>query len=100
MLLSRLGFIIHPIKSVLEPTQDIEFLGFRLDTIRMEITLPVNKGKDVREACIGLLEKKAPLHKGSCEDNWENSSNISSFSVWATALQGTREKENSSIKVQ
>lgn len=60
MLLSRLGFIIHPIKSVLEPTQEIEFLGFRLNTIRMEITLPVDKGKDVREACIGLLEKKAP----------------------------------------
>ena len=34
-----LGFIIHPEKSVLVPTQEIEFLGFVLNSVEMKIKL-------------------------------------------------------------
>ena len=38
-LLSRLGFSIHKGKSVLLPTQKIEFLGFFIDFKNMKISL-------------------------------------------------------------
>ena len=41
--LMELGFIMHPIKSVLEPTQVITHVGFVLDLISMEISLPADK---------------------------------------------------------
>ena len=59
-LFSSLGFIIHPEKSVLQPSQEIEFLGFKLNTKNMKISLPQSKAKDIKEVCIGLLEKKRP----------------------------------------
>ena len=38
-LLQFLGFTIHPEKSVLVPTQEIEFLGFVLNSVEMKIKL-------------------------------------------------------------
>ncbi len=46
-----LGFIIHPEKSMFEPKQEIEFLGFLLNSISMTIRLPTAK------ACVNLLDK-------------------------------------------
>ena len=34
-LLTKLGFLIHPVKSVLIPVQVISFLGFILDSVQM-----------------------------------------------------------------
>ena len=59
-IFSKLGFIIHPDKSVLDPTQDIEFLGYKLNTVSMKITLPENKITDIKEACIDLFHDKKP----------------------------------------
>ena len=42
-LLSSLGFTIHELKSVLEPTQCIEFLGFIINSVDM--TIKVNPRK-------------------------------------------------------
>ena len=38
-LLRELGFTVHPEKSVLVPTQQITFLGFVIDSVKMTITL-------------------------------------------------------------
>ena len=38
-LLQSLGFIIHPEKSVLVPTQEVEFLSFVLNSLEMKIKL-------------------------------------------------------------
>ena len=38
-LIISLGFKFHPEKSVIIPTQTLEFLGFILDSIRMIVTL-------------------------------------------------------------
>ena len=44
-LLENLGFLINQKKFILEPSQTMEFLGFTLDTVAMEITLPSDKLK-------------------------------------------------------
>ena len=59
-LLSKLGFIIHPEKSILKPAPEIEFLGFHLNTTKMEMTLPRTKGNDIQMACTELLRTVKP----------------------------------------
>ena len=39
-LLESLGFMINNKKSVLQPTQVLEFLGIMVDTLAMELNLP------------------------------------------------------------
>ena len=46
-LLENLGFVINFPKSLLEPTKVIDFLGFLLDSSRMELKLPGDKTKDL-----------------------------------------------------
>ena len=53
----KLGFVIHPEKSVLVPSQEMEFLGFLLNSINMTIRLPPTKAERVRLACQSLLHK-------------------------------------------
>ena len=52
-----LGFVIHPEKSVLIPTQELEFLAFLLNSISMTIRLPPSKAAHVKSACENLLSK-------------------------------------------
>ena len=51
------GFVIHPEKSVLIPTQELEFLGFLLNSISMTIRFPLSKAAHVKSACENLLLK-------------------------------------------
>ncbi len=56
-LLEGLGFVIHPIKSVLIPTQCIVFLGFIINTKDMTLTLTDKKKERIKTMGIGLLHK-------------------------------------------
>ena len=56
----KLGFVIHPTKSVLVPTQELEFLGFLLNSISMTIRLPPRKAATVQQACANLLTQDNP----------------------------------------
>ena len=47
-ILRKLGFTIHAKKSVLIPTQCIEFLGFIIDSRSMEVTLSKVKGNKIK----------------------------------------------------
>ena len=51
----KLEFVIHPVKSVFIPTQEIEFLGFLLNSILMTIRLPPTKAAHVRRTCQNFL---------------------------------------------
>ena len=42
-LLEKLGYLINREKSVLEPTQRLEYLGFLIDTVEMKFFLPETK---------------------------------------------------------
>ena len=55
-LFDKLGFVIHPEKSVLNPTQVIEFLGFTLDSITMRVYLTSEKAEKLK------LEASALFH--------------------------------------
>ncbi|KAK2717692.1 hypothetical protein QYM36_006463 [Artemia franciscana] len=58
-LLSELGFVIHPGKSVLIPSQRIEFLGFLLDSRLMCISLPERKIEKVLDSVSKVLRQKS-----------------------------------------
>ena len=47
-LLECLGFLINMKKSLLQPSQSIEFLGIMVDTLTMELKLPGEKLKKIR----------------------------------------------------
>ena len=44
-LLENLGFIVHPEKAIMTPTQEIEFLGMVIPTPSLELRLPGRKIK-------------------------------------------------------
>ena len=54
-LLQKLGFTIHPEKSVLVPTQRITFLGFIIDSVSMTITLTNERKLAIRSSCENIL---------------------------------------------
>ena len=50
-----LGFTVHSVKSVLQPTQRIEFLEFWLDLVNM-IVSSTDRKDEIRSVCVELLE--------------------------------------------
>ena len=52
------GFVINYKKSVLDPKQQIEFLGFILDSERMTVSLPLDKIAKIRKLCEDINSKK------------------------------------------
>ena len=59
-LFNTLGVVTHPVKSVLEPTQQITFLGFQLNSLTMTISLTPEKAVKVKDACQNLLTNASP----------------------------------------
>ena len=63
-LMSELGFIVHPKKSVIIPTQIICFLGFILNSILMRVTLPEDKIITIVKECKTLsLKSKCTIRQ-------------------------------------
>ena len=60
-LFADLGFIIHPIKSVLTPVQILGFLGFVLNSIKMSVSLTPDKAHRIASACAELLKTARPV---------------------------------------
>lgn len=58
--LDKVGFNIHPDKSVLDPTQKIEFLGFVLNSIEMRVSLTTEKAVSLQKSCQDLLDTLHP----------------------------------------
>ena len=57
-LLQNLGFVLNLKKSVLEPSQKIEFLGMVIDSMKMEISLPQEKLVKRMSQCKQVAENK------------------------------------------
>ena len=62
-LLTELGFLVHPHKSVFKPTQEIEFLGFVIDSKKFHVSLPEAKKTDIKEACAGLANRTPSIRE-------------------------------------
>ena len=56
VLLDSLGWVIHPRKSILIPTQEIVTLGFMINSVSMSIRLTADKANDLKQACESLLK--------------------------------------------
>ena len=56
-LLEGLGFVVNYPKSLLVPSQEIEFLGFIVNSLNLSLSLPTDKIKKVRQNCQRLLDK-------------------------------------------
>ena len=56
----ELGFVVHYIKSIFQPTQIIEFLGFILNSQNMTVRLTEEKALTLKRLCIELLSYKKP----------------------------------------
>ena len=59
-LLESLGFIINTEKSVLTPSQTIEFLGLSVSSIDMELRLPLAKIKQIRAEARKMMRMAEP----------------------------------------
>lgn len=57
VLLEGLGFVINREKSITTPSQQIEFLGLRVDTSTMTLSLPGHKIRMIRGEAIQLLRQ-------------------------------------------
>jgi len=53
---TKLGFYIHPGKSHLNPTQEITYLGFVLNSITMSIKLTTEKASTIKIECESALQ--------------------------------------------
>ena len=71
-MLKSLGFIIHTDKSVLEPTQSIEFLGFVINSVTMTVEINEMKSQAIINKIEAFLIHKKPTVRllasviGSC----------------------------------
>ena len=57
-LFAELGFVIHPIKSNLIPSQELTILGFILNSVDMSVRLSSNKKSSLKKDCTSLLKEK------------------------------------------
>ena len=58
-LLESLGYIVHPVKTVTIPSQEIEFLGMMVDSRAMELRLPGQKLKKLRLEAAKIRDQSA-----------------------------------------
>ena len=57
-LMDSLGLTVQPEKSILEPTQQIIFLGFLLCSVTMTVRLPPDRQQEIIELCNHILQKR------------------------------------------
>ena len=55
-LSNNVGFIVHPTKSIFEPTQILEYLGFILNSILMRISVNERQATKIASACKDLIK--------------------------------------------
>ena len=58
--IDSLGLVAHPEKSVFNPSQQLEFLGFILNSVSMTIRLTPEKAAGLKMACHALLTNPSP----------------------------------------
>ena len=59
LMLEELGFLVHPTKSVLIPTQEIIVLGFVINSVTMTVRLTQEKAMSLKQDCTKLI--KCPI---------------------------------------
>lgn len=57
-LMDKLGLTVHPDKSVINPVQCIEFVGFVINSLDMTVRLTPRKAADIKSLCLAILNQK------------------------------------------
>ena len=57
-LLGNLGFVVHPEKSVFAPSQEVEYLGFIINSVTMTVRLTTEKKRNIFDICQEVLLKE------------------------------------------
>ena len=69
--LDELGFVIHPDKSVFTPSQEIEYLGFVIDSRDMTVTLTQAKKQTIAYLKNKFLRTKDPILKNQFKNEFK-----------------------------
>ena len=56
-LLSSVGFLIHPEKSMKHPSQRVKVLGFEIDSNSMTVSLTSEKKEKLKKVCLEMIDK-------------------------------------------
>ena len=86
LLLEKLGFTVHPVKSVLVPTQEIVVLGFVLNSLTMTVMLTKEKAVNFKAVLCALITRPKGNHSTSGTGDWEISGQLSWGYAWAYIL--------------
>ena len=60
LLLDSLGLVVHSVKYLLIPSQEIDTLGFLINSVTMTIRLTKVKAIDLKNVCKSLLKSSKP----------------------------------------
>ena len=74
----QLRFVVHPRKSVLEPTQEVVFLGFILNSRDMIISLTPEKATKLKRLCLAAIDTQ----KNICTDISPTRGSNGSYRSW------------------
>jgi len=69
-LLKNLGFVIQEEKSCLNPSPELEYLGFVLNSVTMTVKLTHARVEKVVKACEKLLNDAHPHHSQPSRSDW------------------------------
>ena len=58
-LLEALGFIVNSSKSVIVPVQEIEFLGFTVNSLSLSLAVPQSKLSSITELCLSNMARQS-----------------------------------------
>ena len=60
-LMDDLGLTVHPEKSVIIPTQCIEFVGFIINSVDRTVRLSPHKAVEIKNLCFSLLKQQTVI---------------------------------------
>ena len=89
-LLQSLGFIINTKKTIVEPTQAQEFVGFTINTMTMELSLLPVKIKKIWVESQKLLKARQTSAQSPLQINWQAECDQSGNLTSATVLQAPK----------
>ena len=69
-LLEELGFVVHPLKSILIPSQEIEILGFIISILSMTIELTLDKKRVIGQQLKGFTIYTCRTDSGISASDW------------------------------
>ena len=58
-IFKALGLMVNTKKSLLNPTQVVEFLGFQINSLAMTFNLPSEKGRKIQQEAMNLLRSQS-----------------------------------------